>query len=54
MSAVIGQLQRLVGMGIQTVYGAVPHVDRITPLELVGREVTPIRPPANITEKLVR
>jgi hypothetical protein len=28
-------------MGIQTVYGAVPHVDRITPLEVIGREVIP-------------
>jgi hypothetical protein len=28
-------------MGIQTVYGAVPHMDRITPLEVIGREVIP-------------
>jgi len=37
----IGQLQWLGSMGIQTVFGAVPHVDRITPLELIGQEVIP-------------
>jgi len=36
---VIGQLQWLAGMGIQTVYGAVPQVERIAPLEVIGREV---------------
>ena len=35
------QLRSLAGMGIQTVFGAVPHVDRITPLEVLGREVIP-------------
>jgi F420-dependent oxidoreductase-like protein len=34
-------LRWLAGMGIQTVMGPVPHVDRITPLETIGREVIP-------------
>ena len=37
----IGQLRRLSGMGIQTVIGFVPGVDRITPLEIIGRDVIP-------------
>jgi F420-dependent oxidoreductase-like protein len=37
----IGQLHWLAGMGIQTVFGAVPRVDQITPLEVIGREVIP-------------
>jgi alkanesulfonate monooxygenase SsuD/methylene tetrahydromethanopterin reductase-like flavin-dependent oxidoreductase (luciferase family) len=37
----IGNLRWLAGMGIETVIGAVPNVDRITPLEIVGREVIP-------------
>ena len=37
----LGQLRWLAGMGIQTVIGFVPHVDRITPLETLGREVIP-------------
>ncbi|HEX9056331.1 MAG TPA: LLM class F420-dependent oxidoreductase [Ktedonobacterales bacterium] len=37
----LGQLRWLAGMGIQTVIGFVPHVDRITPLEVLGREVIP-------------
>jgi F420-dependent oxidoreductase-like protein len=37
----IGQLRWLAGMGIQTVIGAVPRVDRITSLEPIGREVIP-------------
>jgi F420-dependent oxidoreductase-like protein len=37
----IEHLRGLAGMGIQTVYGAVPRVDRITPLEVIGREVIP-------------
>jgi F420-dependent oxidoreductase-like protein len=37
----IGQLHWMAGMGIQTVIGFVPHVDRITPLEILGREVIP-------------
>jgi hypothetical protein len=28
-------------MGIETVYGFVPGVDRIRPLEIMGREVIP-------------
>jgi F420-dependent oxidoreductase-like protein len=37
----VGQLRWLAGMGIETVIGAVPHVDRITPLEVIGRDVIP-------------
>jgi F420-dependent oxidoreductase-like protein len=37
----IEQLRWLAGMGIGTVIGMVPNVDRITPLEIIGREVTP-------------
>jgi F420-dependent oxidoreductase-like protein len=37
----IGELRWLGGMGIETVIGFVPHVDRITPLEVIGREVIP-------------
>jgi F420-dependent oxidoreductase-like protein len=37
----IGQLRWLAGMGIETVIGFVPHVHRITPLEVIGREVIP-------------
>jgi F420-dependent oxidoreductase-like protein len=37
----IGQLRWLAGMGIRTVFGAVPHVHQITPLEMIGREVIP-------------
>jgi len=36
-----GQLRWLAGMGVQTVIGFVPRVDRITPLEVIGREVIP-------------
>ena len=35
----LGQLRWLAEMGIQTVLGVVPHVDRIEPLEIIGREV---------------
>jgi F420-dependent oxidoreductase-like protein len=38
----IGQLRWLSGMGIETVIGVVPNVDRITPLEVIGREVIPV------------
>ena len=37
----IGQLRWLAGMGVQTVIGAIPNVERIRPIELVGREVIP-------------
>src|ERR1700737_557140 len=40
---VIGGLHWLAGMGIQTVIGGVPHVDRIKPLEIVGEKVNPAR-----------
>lgn len=38
----IGQLRWLSNMGIETVIGMVPNVDRITPLEIIGREVIPV------------
>ena len=38
----VEQLRWLASMGIQTVFGAVPHVDRITPVEMIGREVIPV------------
>jgi F420-dependent oxidoreductase-like protein len=41
VSALLGQLRWLAGMGVQTVIGFVPRVDRITPLEIIGREVIP-------------
>jgi F420-dependent oxidoreductase-like protein len=37
----VGHLRRLAGMGVETVIGMVPNVDRITPLEVIGREVVP-------------
>ena len=37
----LGRLRWMARMGIQTVIGFVPHVDRITPLEIIGREVIP-------------
>jgi hypothetical protein len=37
----IGQLRWLAGMGIETVVGVVPEVHRITPVEVIGREVIP-------------
>jgi hypothetical protein len=39
--AVVEQLRWLAGMGVQTVFGWVVGVDRITPLEIMGREVIP-------------
>ena len=41
MPELIGQLKRLADMGIQTVYGWVVGVERITPLEIMAREVIP-------------
>jgi F420-dependent oxidoreductase-like protein len=38
----IGQLRWLSEMGIETVIGFVPRVDRISPLEIIGREVIPV------------
>jgi alkanesulfonate monooxygenase SsuD/methylene tetrahydromethanopterin reductase-like flavin-dependent oxidoreductase (luciferase family) len=37
----IEQLRALAAQGIQTVLGVVPQVYRITPLEIIGREVIP-------------
>ena len=37
----LGQLRWLSGMGIETVIGMVHGVDRISPLEIIGREVVP-------------
>jgi alkanesulfonate monooxygenase SsuD/methylene tetrahydromethanopterin reductase-like flavin-dependent oxidoreductase (luciferase family) len=37
----VGQLRWLAGMGIETVIGFVPDVDRISPLETIGRDVIP-------------
>ena len=37
----IGRLRWLAEMGIQTVIGWVVHVDRIAPLEVIGREIIP-------------
>jgi len=41
LSKVIGGLHWLAGMGIQTVIGGVPHVDRIKPLEIIGEKLIP-------------
>ena len=41
VEALLGRLRWMAGMGIQTVIGFVPHVDQITPLEALGREVIP-------------
>jgi alkanesulfonate monooxygenase SsuD/methylene tetrahydromethanopterin reductase-like flavin-dependent oxidoreductase (luciferase family) len=38
----IGQLRWLSGMGIESVIGFVPGVDRITPLEIIGEQVIPV------------
>jgi alkanesulfonate monooxygenase SsuD/methylene tetrahydromethanopterin reductase-like flavin-dependent oxidoreductase (luciferase family) len=37
----IGRLRWLGGMGIQTVFGSVSGADRITPIEIMAREVIP-------------
>jgi F420-dependent oxidoreductase-like protein len=37
----VGQLRWLAGMGMETVIGMVPGVDRITPLKIIGHEVVP-------------
>jgi len=39
--AVIEALRAYAAMGIQGVIGSVAHVDRITPLEAIGRDVIP-------------
>ena len=38
---VIGGLRWLASMGIQTVIGSVPRIDRIKPLEIIGEQVIP-------------
>lgn len=38
----IGRLEWLAGMGIETVFGWVVGVERIGPLEIMGREVIPV------------
>ena len=38
----IGQLRWLSGMGIETVIGFVPRVDRISPLEIIGKKIIPV------------
>ncbi|HEY6711119.1 MAG TPA: LLM class F420-dependent oxidoreductase [Rubrobacter sp.] len=38
----IGQLRWLSDMGIETVIGVVPNVDRIEPLEIIGRKIVPV------------
>jgi hypothetical protein len=40
-SEVVDQLRGLSRMGIETVLGWVVGVDRITPIEIIGREVIP-------------
>lgn len=37
----IGRLRWLAGMGIETVFGFVPDVGEITPLEIIGKRVIP-------------
>ena len=37
----IGRLRWLAGMGVETVIGMVPNVDKISPLEVIGSEVIP-------------
>lgn len=41
LGELIGRLRWLAGMGIETVIGSVPHIERMRPLELIGREVIP-------------
>jgi F420-dependent oxidoreductase-like protein len=38
---VIGGLRWLASMGIETVVGGVPRIDRITPLEIIGEKLIP-------------
>ncbi len=40
----LGQLRWLAGMGIETVLGWVVGIDRVTPIEVMGREVIPAAP----------
>src|SRR5919201_73320 len=56
LGKVIGGLRWLAGMGIQTVIGSVPHVERIKPLEIIGEKLIPavadVRPAAAAARKL--
>ncbi len=42
VGALLGQLRGLADLGIQTVIGSVADMHRITPLEVIGREVIPV------------
>jgi hypothetical protein len=41
LSELLGQLRWLAHLGIQRVVGSVSGVERVTPLETIGREVIP-------------
>jgi F420-dependent oxidoreductase-like protein len=41
VGAVVEQLRRLADLGIQTVITSILNVDRITPLEIIGRDLIP-------------
>jgi F420-dependent oxidoreductase-like protein len=41
VDALLVELQRLAGLGVQEAHGSVPEVWRITPLELLGERVVP-------------
>jgi F420-dependent oxidoreductase-like protein len=41
VDSLLTQLRWLAGMGVQTVIGSIAGVERITPLEIMGREVIP-------------
>jgi F420-dependent oxidoreductase-like protein len=45
---VIGGIRWLASMGIQTVIGSVPHIERITPLEIIGEKVIPALAPSPV------
>lgn len=55
---VIEQLRWLAGLGVETVIGWVVGVDRITPIEIMGREVIPaiadLAPPSKIAQGTIR
>ncbi len=42
VDALLAELERLAGLGIQEVHGRVPDVSAITPLELMGKRVIPV------------
>ncbi|MGH3980039.1 MAG: LLM class F420-dependent oxidoreductase [Pseudonocardiaceae bacterium] len=41
VGAILAELRRLAGLGIQEAHGIVPELWKITPLELIGREIVP-------------